>query len=75
MADAVRFIREHARHAGWWKAPRQREGYSTGQKSTPISPKPLNQSQPDSIVVAQVQSRFASTASIPASLFPEVQTL
>jgi hypothetical protein len=27
MADAVRFIREHARHAGWWKTPRQREGY------------------------------------------------
>lgn len=28
MADAVRFIREYARRGGWWKTPRQREGYS-----------------------------------------------
>lgn len=27
MADAVRFIREYARHAGWWKTDAQRAGY------------------------------------------------
>ena len=27
MADSVRFIREQARHQGWWKTPKQREGY------------------------------------------------
>ncbi|MCZ7643737.1 MAG: CehA/McbA family metallohydrolase [Planctomycetota bacterium] len=27
MADSVRFIREYARHAGWWKTPKQLEGY------------------------------------------------
>jgi len=27
MADSVRFIREYARRRGFWKTPRQREGY------------------------------------------------